>query len=146
MIKKFEKYKREFKYRPIYRKPAYKSLSINNIVKYFWKQPKKIEKFIIELLTDRTIEFHCIHCTDNINGVTNFINSKQKHKGIVNGVGFGFDDEENKAYVTVTLQRHKHDHIVDTKQKINVFGYLTEEQREIIDKIDQINQMKKYNL
>ena len=92
----------------------------------------------------RTVKFDCEHCTTDINGATSYINSNKSHKGKVRGYGFGLSD--SRIHLTLTLDRIKYRHNVNTDEPIIIYGEISQKLKDIIDEVNLLSNAKKYNI
>ena len=90
------------------------------------------------------MQFYCKHCTEEINGVTNYKHSNKIHKGIIYGCGYGYAiDNINLSF---KLKRIKYYHEVDTNKPINIIGNIPVSMISIIDEINIKRRANNYNL
>lgn len=124
------------------------TLIIDDIIDYFNSDNDRIHNFIFSLFifNHNVVEFECKKCKAEINGATTYINSHKNHKGIVCGIGYGFDKDSKQLYLSLTLKRIKYDHDVNTEYPIIIHGCLSDEIRTQIQEINMIAHSKKYNL
>lgn len=124
----------------------------NKLIPYFKNKLKGgyydyvINDFIHRIIVfNNVVEFYCEYCiTDNEHGATTYVNSKQKHKGKVRSIGFGNDDD--RIYLSLSLNRIKYRHQVDTDKSMTVYGNFDKYSKQIIDEINLLYNINKYNL
>jgi len=131
----------------------YTILVINDLIDYYTNDKDIVDAsliydFIEQLMKfKRVIEFQCLHCTQDVNGITNYFHTNKKHKGKVRGYGYGLQlvDTEN-VILNVSLDRIKYKHEVDTNKPMIIYGELEEHLKDVIDEINMNNNIEKYNL
>jgi len=121
---------------------------LDDIVDYFDSHEDSIRNFIFKLFNfnNNIVEFNCNKCTDDINGVTNFIHSNKHHKGIINGRSYGFNYDLKHIYLTLRLKRIKFSHIVDTNSQMTIYGNIPGDIKKIINDINIKRQANKFNI
>ena len=131
-----------------------RELVINDLLKYYsckfteLVDEKKIKEFLIELFEPgRVVEINCKYCISMKNGVVHYENFDKTHKGVVRGIGYGFDNIL-KYVITLDLylKKIKHTHRVRCDLPVKIYGKLPEHLEKVITEIDITNQEKKYNI
>jgi len=131
------------------------SFTIDNLIPYFkdkcelWEYPfilDDIQNLLNRSILGLNVKFYCLRCTANVDGVRNFYHFNKEHKGKIRGIGSGTESNRNKIYLTLTLNRIKYTHDVDTSKPITIFGDIPSELKEIIYNSELFSDTKKYNL
>ena len=105
----------------------------------------KIKEFLNNLLINRVVEFDCNKCLEFDRKYYRTTWYNKKHKGLVRGIGYGYNNED-KIYLTLTLNRIKYDHNVNVNNPITVYGNISDDLLEIIEGANLLSNSKKYNL
>lgn len=134
---------------------------LNDLIDYFHidEDTTELDNFIEDLLRwynspnkpsntfiAPVVEFNCKNCTKTIDGVTNYIHMSKKHKGKLNGYGYGFDYRNKRISLSFNLKRIKYTHEVDTTSPITFYGELPIKVKNIIKEINIKRDSEKYNL
>lgn len=103
-----------------------------------------IHNFIEDIyLNKNIIEFDCHRCY-NIKNYTK--NVHQKHKGVITGIAYNFDEDEKKIFLSVYLNNIEYDHKVNTKKPLIIYGQIPDNVQKILNELEIFNDIKNYNL
>jgi hypothetical protein len=102
-----------------------------------------IKKIFEAILVGNYISFNCFLCAED--KTKNYLYRGKKHKGKVNGYGFGYNNV-NKIYLDLRLSRIRHTHIVDCDKPITISGNIPNKTIDLIEKVNMFKDTKKYNL
>lgn len=109
-----------------------------------------IKDFFDDFLLGCKVEFHCKKCVaDPMNGWGVYTKWKNKtHKGIIReySTGMNYNTVPSSLDLTLTLNRIRHEHIVDTNKPITIYGKLPDDILKIIDDVNIISNTKKFNI
>ena len=105
-----------------------------------------INKFLSDLLMNRMVEFDCKSCMSDEDDVIRTKHFDRQHKGVVKGVSSGLSWGKENVSLTLTLNRIRYTHNVNTKKPIIVYGDISKDLLEIIEGINILSNTKKYNL
>lgn len=124
------------------------TLVLNDIVDYFDGADDSIRNFIFKLLpyNNNIIEFDCKRCTKMINGATNYFHMNKHHKGILNGMSYGFNYDTKKIHLSLDLRRIKYHHELNTDSPMTIYGYIPDEVKKVVNIVNIKRQTNKFNL
>jgi len=131
------------------------TIILDDMIDYYMQKYKEnycksgIREFLFSLVYQNNVkfEFFCRKCTfTDDNGATNFADANKSHKGVVNGTGYGFNNDIMTIFLNFRLSRIRYDHAVDTSKPLTIFGKISKDLEDIIDDVNMISDTKKYNL
>ena len=102
-----------------------------------------IKNLFNKILMDSYVEFSCERCREK--GTYNTKHTNKTHKGFIRGWGFGYN-YDNKVNLTLMLNRIRHDHLVDCNKSLTLKGNFSDVELKIINNVNMLSDMKKYNL
>ena len=128
--------------------------TVDNLIPYFkdkcelWEYPFIIDDISRQLqkMMNLNVKFYCFRCKKDIDGVTNYFHYHKEHKGKIRGIGTGTSENRDKIYLSLTLNRIKYNHEVNTSKPITIFGNVPSELKEIIYNSELFADSKKFNL
>lgn len=106
-----------------------------------------IHNFIEDIyLNKNIIEFDCHRCYDHIENHNYTKNVHQKHKGIITGIGYNFDEYTKEIFFSVYLNNIEYNHNVNTKKPLIIYGQIHDNTQRILKELELFNDIKNYNL
>lgn len=109
-----------------------------------------IHNFIEDIyLNKNIIEFDCHRCY-----IKNYTkNVHQKHKGVITGIEYNFDDDIKEIYFSAYLNNIDYSHKVNTKKPLIIYGQIPDNTQRILNELEifkkdleLFNDIKNYNL
>lgn len=132
------------------------TIILDDLIDYYTDKNNNVKLAYISAFLDNVIKFdvlvkfYCKNCYFYENGVMNYAHcnntNKKTHKGFIRGSGRGYNYDKNEIYLSLTLNRIKYSHEVDTSKPMTIYGKIDPIYLKVIDEINMKKDSNKYNL